>query len=178
MSKLSENIEKARTASRERFDSAKEKAGDGAGVALEKMSESKQRAAALLGDGKAKAAEGVAATREMARTAASKSEETVTKNPLTIVAGGLVLGVLVGALLPKSKAETKYVGGTGRKINETAKKAYVAAKDAGQQQIETLGLGKDTVQNQLKDLLGKVIETVKSAAEAASDAIKTDRSAK
>lgn len=178
MSKLSDNIEKARAASRDRIDSAREKAGDGAGIALEKMSESKQRAAALLGDGKTRAAEGVAATREMAKTAASKSEETITKNPLAVVAGGLALGALVGALLPKSKTETKYVGGTGKKINQTAKKAYDAAKDAGQQQIETLGLSKDSVQDQIKDLLGKAIEAAKSAAEAAGDAVKSDKSGK
>lgn len=178
MSILSENLEKARTASRDRFDSAKEKAGDGAGLALEKMSESKQRAAALLGDGKVKAAEGVAATKEMAKTAASKSEETITKNPLAVVAGGLALGVLVGILLPKSKAETKYAGNTGKKINDTAKKAYGAARDAGQQQLEALGLGKTSVQDQIKDLLGKVIEAVKSAADAASDAVKSDKSGK
>lgn len=178
MSKLSDNLEKARAASRERFDNAKEKAGDGAGIALEKMSESKQRAAALLGDGKVKAAEGVAATKEMAKTAAGKSEETISKNPLAVVAGGLLLGALVGLLLPRSRAENKFAGGTGKKINDTARKAYGAAKDAGQQQFEALGLGKNSVQDQIKDLLGKVIEAAKSAAEAASDAVKSDKSGK
>lgn len=178
MSKLSDNIEKARAASRERLEMAKEKAGEGTGLALEKMSESKQRAATLLGDGKVKAAEGVEATKKIAKTAAAKSEETITKSPLAVVAGGLALGALIGALLPKSKAETKYVGGAGKKINETAKKAYGAAKEVGQQQIETLGLSKDSVQDQIKDLLGKVAEAAKSAAEAASDAVKSDKTGK
>lgn len=178
MSKLSDNIEKARTASRERLEIAKEKAGEGTGIALEKMSESKERAAALLGDGKAKAAEGVAATKKMAKTAANKSEETITKSPLAFVAGGLALGVLLGALLPKSKTETKYVGGAGKKINDTAKKAYGAAKEAGQEQIDNLGLSKKSVQDQIKDILGKAVEAAKSAAEAASDAVKTDKSGK
>ncbi|MEW4466765.1 hypothetical protein AB1K62_02895 [Parasphingorhabdus sp. JC815] len=178
MSKLSDNIEKARTASRNRIDGVKEKAGDSAGIALEKMSESKQRAAALLGDGKAKAAEGVAATRDIAKSAASKSEETITKNPLAVIAGGLALGALVGALLPKSNAESKYVGGAGKRINQTARKAYDAAKDAGQQQIETLGLSKNSIQEQIKDLLGKVIEAVKSAAETAGDTVTSDRTDK
>ena len=178
MSKLSENLEKARSASRERFDTAKEKAGETAAIAREKMSESKQRAAALLGDGKAKAAEGVAATREMAKTAAGKSEEAITKHPLAVVAGGLALGLLVGLLLPKSKAETKYVGGTGKRINDTARKMYGAARDAGQQQFETLGVSAGSIQDQVKDIFGKVIEVVKSAAEAASDTIKSDKSGK
>ncbi len=178
MSNLSDNIEKARAASRKRLADANEIAGEGTGIALEKMSESKQRAAALLGDGKAKAAEGVAATKQIAKTAANKSEETITRSPLAVVAGGLALGALVGALLPKSKAETKYVGGAGKKINETAKKAYGAAKEAGQEQIENLGLSKDSVQDQIKDLLGKATEAAKSAAEAATEAVKSEKTDK
>ena len=113
---------------------------------------------------------------EAAKKAADKSGETIAKSPLAVVAGGVALGALIGALLPKSKAETKYVGSAGKKINETAKKAYDAAKEAGQEQIDTLGLNKDSVQEQVKDLLGKAGEAAKSAAEAASEAVKTDKS--
>ncbi len=176
MSNLSDNIEKARAASRERFENAREKASESKEAAVEKMSESKQRAAALLDEGKEKAAQSVVATREAAKKAADKSGETIAKSPLAVVAGGVALGALIGSLLPRSKAETKYVGGAGKKINETAKKAYDAAKDAGQEQIDNLGLSKDSVQDQIKDLLGKAGEAAKSAAEAATDAVKTDKS--
>lgn len=178
MSRLTDNIDKVRTASRERFESAKELASDRRGDVVEKMSDSKQRAAALLGEGKAKAAEQVAATREVAKKAATKSEETITKSPLAVVAGGVALGALIGALLPKSKTEDKYVGGAGRKINETAIKAFDAAKEAGQEQIDELGLSKDSVQDQIKDLLGKAGDAAKSAALAAKDSVKPEISDK
>ena len=55
MSKLTDNIDKARAASRERFETARDIANEGTVVAREKMSESKARAAALLGDGREKA---------------------------------------------------------------------------------------------------------------------------
>ena len=171
MNKLTDNIEKARTASRERFENAKEIAADRKDEVVERMSDSKQRAAALLGEGKTKAAEQVAATREVAKKAANKSEEAITKSPLAVVAGGVALGALIGALLPKSKTEDKYVGGAGRKINETAKKAFEAAKEAGQDQIDELGLSKDSVQDQIKDLLGKAGDAAKSAALAAKDSV-------
>jgi len=178
MSKLTDNIDKARAASRERFETARDIASESTVVAREKMSESKARAAALLGDGREKAAESVAATREAAKKAAARSEETITNSPLTIVAAGAALGVLVGALLPKSKTEGKFVGGAGRKINETAKTAYQAAKDASRDQISELGLTNDNMREQFKDMFGKAIEAAKTAMAAAQDAVKEDNQGK
>ncbi len=203
MNKLTDNIEKARAASRERLETAREIATEGSLVAREKMSESKARAAALLGEGREKAAESVAATREAAKKAAAllgegrekavesvtatrdaakkavaKSEETLSNSPLAIVAGGAALGILVGMLLPKSKAEEKYVGGAGRKINETAKTAYQAAKDASRDQIGELGLSNDNMRSQFKDLFGKAIEAAKTAMAAAQDAVKEENQGK
>ncbi|ASK87799.1 YqjD family protein [Sphingorhabdus sp. SMR4y] len=178
MNKLTDNIDKARAASRERLESAREMATESTVAAREKMSESKARAAALLGEGREKAAERVAATRDVAKKAAAKSEETISNSPLAIVAGGAALGVLIGALLPKSKAEGKYVGGAGRKINETAKTAYQAAKDASRDQISELGLTNDNMREQFKDMFGKAIEAAKTAMAAAQDAVKEEHQGK
>jgi ElaB/YqjD/DUF883 family membrane-anchored ribosome-binding protein len=166
MNKLTDNIDKARAASRERLETAKEIATEGSLVAREKMSESKARAAAMLG------------TRDAAKKAVAKSEETLTNSPLAIVAGGAVLGILIGALLPKSKAEGRYVGGAGRKINETARTAYQAAKDASRDQIGELGLSNDNMRAQFKDLFGKAIEAAKTAMAAAQDAVKDEHQGK
>jgi ElaB/YqjD/DUF883 family membrane-anchored ribosome-binding protein len=178
MNKLTDNIEKARAASRERLETAREIATEGSLVAREKMSESKARAAALLGEGREKAAESVTATRVAAKKAVAKSEETLSNSPLAIVAGGAALGILVGMLLPKSKAEAKYVGGAGRKINETAKTAYQAAKEASRDQIGELGLSNDNMRSQFKDLFGKAIEAAKTAMAAAQDAVKEENQGK
>lgn len=178
MNKLTDNIEKARAASRERLEAAREIATEGSAVAREKMSESKARAAALLGEGREKAAESVAATRDVAKKAVAKSEETISNSPLAIVAGGAALGILIGALLPKSKAEGKYVGGAGRKVNETVKTAYEAAKDASRDQIAELGLSNDNLRSQIKDLLGKAVEAAKTAIAAAQDAVKEEHQGK
>ena len=178
MSKLTDNIDKARAASRERFETAREIASEGSIVAREKMSESKARAAALLGEGREKAAESVAATRDVAKKAVARSEETLTNSPLTIVAAGAALGVIIGALLPKSKAEGKYVSGAGRKINETARTAYLAAKDASRDQISEMGLSNDNMRAQFKDLFGKAIDAAKTAMAAAQSAVKEDNQGK
>ncbi|VWX56860.1 hypothetical protein [Sphingorhabdus sp. 109] len=178
MNKLTDNIDKARAASRERLESARDIATESTAAAREKMSESKARAAALLGEGREKAAERVAATKDVAKKAAAKSEETITNSPLAIVAGGAALGVLIGALLPKSKAEGKYVGAAGRKINETAKTAYEAAKDASRDQISEMGLTNDNMREQFKDMFGKAIEAAKTAMAAAQDAVKEEHQGK
>ena len=178
MSKLTDNIDKARAASRERLETAKEIASEGTTVAREKMSESKARAAALLGEGREKAEASVAATRDVAKKAVEKSEETISSSPLAIVAGGAALGILIGALLPKSQAEGKYVGGAGRKINETAKTAYQAAKEASRDQISEMGLSNDNMRAQFKDLFGKAIEAAKTAMAAAQDAVKEENQGK
>jgi|TARA_R100001244_G_scaffold20643_9_gene21746 ElaB/YqjD/DUF883 family membrane-anchored ribosome-binding protein len=178
MNKLTDNIEKARAASRERLETAREIAAEGSTVAREKMSESKARAAALLGEGREKAAESVAATRDVAKKAVARSEETISNSPLVIVAGGAALGILIGALLPRSKAEGKYVGVAGRKVNDTVKTAYQAAKDASRDQIGELGLSNDNMRAQFKDLFGKAIEAAKTAIAAAQDAVKEENQGK
>ncbi len=178
MNKLTDNIDKARAASRERLEAAKDIATEGSAVAREKMSQSKARAAALLGEGREKAAGSVAATRDAAKKAVARSEETISSSPLAIVAGGAALGILIGALLPKSRAEGKYVGGAGRKVNETVKTAYQAAKEASRDQIADLGLSNDNMRAQFKDLFGKAIEAAKTAIAAAQDAVKEENQGK
>ena len=81
-------------------------------------------------------------------------------------------------MLPKSKTEGKFVGGAGRKINETAKTAYQAAKDASRDQISEMGLSNDNLRNQFKDMFGKAIEAAKTAMAAAQDAVKEDNQGK
>lgn len=174
MNKLTDNIDKARAASRERLETAKELATEGSAAAREKMSESKARAAALLGEGRDKAVESVAATRDVAKKAVAKSEETISNSPLAIVAGGAALGILIGMLLPKSRAEGKYVGGASRKINQAAMTAYQAAREASREQISELGFSNDNLRAQFKDLFGKAIEAAKTAIAAAQDAVKEE----
>ena len=152
MNKLTDNIDKARAASRERLETAREIATESTAAARERMSESKARA----------------------KKARAKSEETISNSPLTIVASGAALGILIGMLLPKSKAEGKYVAGAGRKVNETVKTAYQAAKDASREQIAELGLSNDGLRTQFKHLLGKAVEAAKTAITAAQDAVKED----
>lgn len=119
---------------------------------------------------KTKATHGVKSSKQMATKAAEKSADTIDKNPIAIVLGGLALGAIVGALLPKTQQEQKLFGSTGRRLNIKAKEIADAAKSAGKDKIDSLGINSETARNQFRDLVGKATEAVKAAGQAATDA--------
>lgn len=111
-------------------------------------------------------------SRKLGEDAARVSRESAENNPLLVVAGGLALGALLGALLPGTERERRVVGKTGRDLNLRAKQAFGAARDAGSDQLKKLGENKDIVKNQLQEMVSKGSEAAKAAAIAAKDAAK------
>lgn len=109
--------------------------------------------------------------RDTARSAGRRTVDGVEANPLAAVVGGLALGVIAGALLPKTRQEEKILGGAGRKVTDTARQAVEAAKDAGRQQIDELGLSKDGIQRKLGEFTDKAAGAVRSSAGAAGEAV-------
>ncbi len=130
----------------------------------------KAKATQALGKSRDAAARGVNSSKQLASKAAAKTGDTIDKNPLAIVLGGLALGAIVGALIPKTGREKKLLGKQGRKINDRIKQASDAAKTAGKGKIDELGLNQDAVREQFRDLVSKAAETVKAAGKAAGDA--------
>ena len=64
-----------------------------------------------------------AAAREAAGSVSQKTSETLDTTPMLAVAGGLALGALLGALLPRSSREEELLRPVGKRINETARQA-------------------------------------------------------
>lgn len=130
---------------------------------------------------RAKAADAYTASRQKANQAystAQKGVKTATKrtskelddNPLAFLVGGVALGALLGALLPRTEAEKKALGETGKKINKSAADAARAAKAAGQKKLDALGISKDAAKSGIQTLLNSVAT---AASEAGSAATKT-----
>jgi ElaB/YqjD/DUF883 family membrane-anchored ribosome-binding protein len=113
----------------------------------------------------------VETVRDTARTAGRRTADGVEANPLAAVVGGLALGAIAAALLPKTRQEEKLLGTAGRKVTGTARQAVQAAKDASREQIEELGLSKDGIQRRLSELTDKAAGAVRSSAGAAGDAV-------
>ena len=143
-----------------RLSGVKQSAADAYETAREKTSSAYQAAREAAGD-----------AYETARTAGRRTVEGVESNPMAAVVGGLALGVIAGALLPKTRQEEKVLGTAGKKVADTARQAVQAAKDAGRQQIDELGLSKDGIQRRLGEFSDKAAGAVRSSAGAASEAV-------
>jgi len=111
-----------------------------------------------------------------ARTSAAKTQakvktsESIDKNPLAIILGGIAVGAIVGALLPRTERETKVLGKAGKKLNKKARKMAEAARAAGKEQVDNLGLNGDAMRAQLRELVSKAAVAVKAAGQAATEA--------
>ncbi|HQS11586.1 MAG: hypothetical protein B7Y62_04025 [Sphingomonadales bacterium 35-56-22] len=129
-----------------------------------------------LATAKAKTTPSTAAARAKASEAyekgKGKTSDGIDKNPLAIVLGGIAIGAIVGALLPRTERETKVLGKAGKKLNKKARKMADAAKAAGKDQVESLGLNGDALRLQFRDLVSKAALAVKAASQAATDAAK------
>ena len=101
------------------------------------------------------------------RKAAKKAGKAIEANPLAVVAGGVAIGLAIGALLPKSRRETELLGGVGKRLNGVAAGAAEAARDAAKAELATLPLNKDAAKAQVNKLIGQVAKAVSSAGDAA-----------
>ena len=121
-----------------------------------------------------KTAAAYAAARERAgsayETAGRKTSQGIDSNPVAAVVGGLAIGAIVAALLPRTSREEELLGPVGRKITDGARDAARAAKEAGRGQLDELGLSKDGLQSKLNEFTDRAVGAVKSSAGAAGAA--------
>ncbi len=129
----------------------------------------KVNAAKAVTKSKDTARRSVESSRQLASKAAEKSGQAVNNNPIAMVIGGLAVGAIIGALLPKTDRETKVLGGAGKRINKKVKQAGEAAIKVATQKRDELGLGEDALKDQFRELVGKASEAVRAATKAAGD---------
>ena len=103
-------------------------------------------------------------------TAGRKTSQGIDSNPVAAVFGGLAIGAIVAALLPRTGREEELLGGVGRRINDSAREAARAAKEAGRGQLDELGLSRDGLQSKLNQFTDRAVGAVKSSAGAAAGA--------
>jgi len=167
-----ETASHAAEAVRETAGTAKVKAGEAIGATKAKASAAYESTKAKAGEAyeatKVKAGDAVAASKRGAATASRKAGETVQDNPLTVLIGGIALGALAGALLPKTKREDEYLGDVGRRVNKTATDAAKAARAAGVEQLDALGINKDAARSQISTLVDGVVKAAGTASSAAA----------
>lgn len=112
--------------------------------------------------------------RETARETASDAARRIEGNPLSILVGGIAVGVVAGALLPRTERETDLLGPVGKKLTQGAAAAARAARDAGKAELVEAGISSDAARAQVDKLIGTVMNAVKSAGDAAAKAAKPE----
>ncbi len=107
--------------------------------------------------------------------ATQKTAEGLEHSPLIAVIGGLALGAITAALLPKSSREDEILGKTGDRIRATATNAANAARETAKEQLDTLGVSTGAAKDQLRGLVDKIGKAANSATEAAAEAIRSKK---
>ena len=161
----------ARPSIRDGIDDARIKASDAAHAALERTKDGLDQARDAVADAyetsREKAAEAYAAAREKAKAAGKTASESLETNPIAAVLGGIAVGVLIGALLPRTEREAQALGTVGEKLQGAAREAVDAAKDAGRDKLAELGLSREQARDTVKTLLDNVIAAAGTAGSAA-----------
>ena len=107
-------------------------------------------------------------TRDTAREAVRRTAQGIEANPLAVLVGGVAIGVLAGAVIPRTEQEGKLLGPIGKRLTDTAAGAAQVAKDAGKAELDALGLNKDAARDQVGKLLDGVVRALSSAGSAAA----------
>ena len=161
----------ARPSIRDGIDDARAKAADAAHAALERTKDGLEQARDVVADAyessRGKAAEVYAAAREKAKAAGKTATESLETTPIAALVGGIAVGVLIGALLPRTEREAQALGTVGEKLQGAAREAADAAKDAGRDKLAELGLSREQARDTVKSLLDNVIAAIGTAGTAA-----------
>ena len=110
-----------------------------------------------------RAIEAYESTRERAR-------EGVDGSPLLALGGGLALGALIAALLPKSRTEDRLLGSVGGRITDTARSAADAAKEAGREKLAELNITREAGKGAMQSLIDGIGEAARTSGKAAVEA--------
>lgn len=121
-----------------------------------------------------KVSERVAGAYEVARDRAAGAAETaaseVEANPLIALVGGLALGAIAGALLPRSDQERQLLAPVGGRIGDAARAALEAARAAGKDALAESGLSTENLRGQASSLFEQAFKAAGTAGTAAVSA--------
>jgi hypothetical protein len=104
--------------------------------------------------------------------ARGRTVDTLGEAPLIALAGGIAAGALIAALLPRTKTETRLVRPTARRVKDSARAAYDAARSTSKERFEELGFTRQKGEQTLNSFVEGLKDTAKASADAAMDAVR------
>lgn len=109
---------------------------------------------------------------ETYESARERTVDTLGEAPLLALAGGIAAGALIAALLPRTDAETRLVRPTARRVKQSARAAFDAARDTGSERLGEMGLNREKGEETIRGLLDGLTDAAKASASAAVDAVR------
>lgn len=132
----------------------------------------RERTSTAAGKVRDRASSAYDSARGGASRARQRTSDGVDTNPMAALVGGLALGALIAAVLPKSRREEELLGRYGKRINETAREAARAAREAGTTKLDELGVNRDAAKEKLSQLASTAGEAARTSASAAAKKVK------
>ncbi|VXC97158.1 hypothetical protein [Sphingomonas sp. AX6] len=112
----------------------------------------------------AKASDAYASSKQSVKKAATKVEKSAKDNPLAVVAGGIAIGAVIGALLPKTQREEELLGTVGKRLAEGATAAAIAARDTGKSEFASLKPDTSSAKDKAGSIAAHIFDAAKAAA--------------
>lgn len=150
----------------------KDSAGKAGSYAIDKASAAKVAASDALSGAKDRAGDLLDTARDSASQARRKTANGIDASPVAALIGGIALGALAAAVLPRTRKEDELFGDLGGRINDKARDAAQAAKEAGRDKLDELGINKDAAIDKAKELAQSVSGAVRESASAAAASVK------
>lgn len=116
----------------------------------------RQKTAALYGVARENATSAYETTRQQAA-------QTIDTYPLAAVIGGFAIGALIAGLLPRTERENEALGPIGGKINDAAREAAFAARDAGRDKLDEFGLNREGLSERLSEFASSASEAIRNS---------------
>jgi ElaB/YqjD/DUF883 family membrane-anchored ribosome-binding protein len=123
-----------------------------------------------LSDVYSKVSDRVAAAYAAARDKTAGAGETLETSPLAALLGGIAIGALAGAVIPRLEREKELLAPLGARIGDAARAAFDAGKSAGGEALDEAGLSSDQLRSQVSKLVEQALKAASSAGTAAVQA--------
>lgn len=117
-----------------------------------------------------KLAKPIETARHVAIDAAEKTAQAIEGNPMSVLVGGLAIGVIAGALIPRTSKEGEVLRPLGSRIKQGAMAAFKAARNVGLSELADAGISRAAAQAQVSKLIDAVGTAASRAGDAASKA--------
>lgn len=105
-------------------------------------------------------------------SARERTRDGIDGSPLVALGGGLALGALIAALLPKTETEERLMGPLGGRITDGARAAANAAKEASREKLSELNLTREAGKGVVQSVFDGIGEAARTGGQAAIGAVR------